>query len=614
MMTKFLRQLKRRRVLHTASLYVVGAWIALQVVEVLSGAGLPPSTMRNLLVALSIGFPAALVIGWFFDISKDGVIKTGPMKEGEQLPELNFTDHLLLVGLVLVVTVDAYILSFPPLEENQVVTRSASQQRTLAVLSFEDIELAEGSDPVGQVFAGELRSSLTRIAGLRVLGPETSKALDLAGDGRLAMARELLVTALLLGEVLLDGDRIQITARLLGVPAGNPLWSNSVEGPVDEAIALQQGLLEQIVGAVAPTLDFDPVQGPRAEAGECGTAYDTYLRGKQLSKARHKTQAEQYERGMELLHEVVAIDERCALAWEAIAAGSVDWTMPGFVKASAAARRALELNDSLPEAWTVLAEIAEEEERWGDSEEFFLRALYSDPTNARANVMYSEALVARGRAQDALHYALEAYRNEPASPGINGRVAMAAHYAGESDLMIKHVGIAGEIAGEIEPYLLDTLAEAYLQKGDTERALEAYAGMGERIASWFPDCVRVRDDPELAPGVHAELRKTLEQYKSGELNPAQTWYWGWNIIRCSIWLGDPDLTFELLFADDVGPVEGSTPTEVIFINMFHPDGSILRQDPRFHELVVESGLLDYWQEWGWSDYCEPYGDSFRCDE
>ena len=77
--------------------------------------------------------------------------------------------------------------------------------------------------------------------------------------------------------------------------------------------------------------------------------------------------------------------------------------------------------------------------------------------------------------------------------------------------MIKHVGIAGEIAGEIEPYLLDTLAEAYLQKGDTERALEAYAGMGERIASWFPDCVRVRDDPELAPGVHAELRKTLEE-------------------------------------------------------------------------------------------------------
>ena len=41
-MMRFLRELKRRRVLHTASIYVVGAWIALQVVEVLSEAGLPP--------------------------------------------------------------------------------------------------------------------------------------------------------------------------------------------------------------------------------------------------------------------------------------------------------------------------------------------------------------------------------------------------------------------------------------------------------------------------------------------------------------------------------------------------------------------------------------------
>ena len=36
---KFLRELKRRRVLNTAFLYVVGAWVALQVVEVLAGAG-----------------------------------------------------------------------------------------------------------------------------------------------------------------------------------------------------------------------------------------------------------------------------------------------------------------------------------------------------------------------------------------------------------------------------------------------------------------------------------------------------------------------------------------------------------------------------------------------
>ena len=608
----FLRELKRRRVLRTASLYVLGAWIALQVVEVLSGAGLPPSTMRNLLIVLSFGFPVALIVGWFFDISTEGIVKTGPLKQGEQLPQLKFIDHILLLGLVFVVAMDGYILSFPPPSETPVLVSTTSQQRTIAVLGFDDLELAEGDDPVGDVFAGELRSSLTRIAGLRVLGPETSKMLRLASENRLVTAKELLVTAIVLGEVLLEGGRIKVNARLVGVPAGNEMWSSSVEAPVGDAIGLQQGLLKQLIGAIAPGLDPDPVQGPRAEAGECSAVYDIYLRGKQLSKARHQSQAERYNRGMELLRNAVTIDENCALAWEAIAVASVDWTMPGFVKAGAAARRALELNDTLPGAWAVLAEIAEEEERWSESEEYFLRALYADPTNAHVNQMYSESLIARGRVTDAVHYALEAYRYEPGSENVNFHVAMAADYAGNSDLAIKHIEIIREITGELHPFYTGMLAGSYLQKGETDRALEIHAEREKKRAVWFLDCIRVRDDPSLASGVLEAIREALELFKSGQLTREQEWYWSGQILGCGTWLIEPDIVFEILFADSKA-FEGGTPTEVIFINMFHADDGFLRQDPRFRQLVVESGLLDYWRKWGWSDYCEADGDSFRCD-
>ena len=85
-------------------------------------------------------------------------------------------------------------------------------------------------------------------------------------------------------------------------------------------------------------------------------------------------------------------------------------------------------------------------------------------------------------------------------------------------------------------------------------------------------------------------------------------------MDCGVWLNEPDLVFEVLL--DHGPMavfEGGLPTEVIFINMFHPGDGFLRQDPRFRKLVVDSGLLDYWRKWGWSDYCRPDGDSFVCD-
>jgi TolB-like protein len=565
----FLRKLKHRRVLNTASLYVVGAWIALQVVEVLSGAGLPPSTMRNLLVILSCGFPIALVTGWFFDISKEGVRRTGPLGENELLPQLKFIDHVLLVGLVLVVAIDGYILSFPPPENAQFVSSTGSQQPTIAVLGFDDLELKEGGDPVGDVFAGELRSSLTRVAGLRVLGPETSKMLRLAKENRLVTAKELLVTAIVLGEVLLEGGRIQVNARLVGIPAGNA----------------------------------------------CSTVYDIYLRGKQLSKAGHKTEADRYNRGMELLREAVSIDENCALAWEAIATASIDMSMPGFVKAGTAARRALEINDALPEAWAVLAEIAEDQERWNDSEEYFLRALYADPTNVHANLMYSETLIARGRVTDAVHYGLEAYRYDPVSMTVHWRLSMAAMYAGDSDLLIRHAKIAREISGEQSPFYLYAMFEAHRLKGETDRAIKLYSSIVEQDwgVSWMPDCIRVRDDPSLAPGVLEAVRVSFEQYKSDTVEKGKALALGADIISCATWLGEPDIVFDLFSVVGVAPFPGGTPTEVIFLNMFASDAGVLRQDPRFRELVVESGLLDYWRKWGWSDYCEADGDSFRCD-
>jgi TolB-like protein len=610
MLKTFARELKRRRVLHTASLYVVGAWIALQVVEVLSGAGLPPGTMRKLLMILSAGFPLVIVAGWFFDISKEGITRTRPLPKGGALTPLKFIDHVLLIGLLAVVAMDAWILSLPPQQDQAPITTPVKNgQRFIAVLGFGDQH--EEEDGTGETLAGALRRSLTRVAGLRVLGPESSKLLATAGDSRQAMAQELAITALLLGEVLLDGGRLRIETRLVGVPAGNELWSASAERPVAEAVALQNSLIRQVVTAIAPELDPDPVHGLRAEAGACASVYDLYLQARQLASARKHSEREKYQRGLELLHQVVAEDDQCALAWEALAVASVDYSMPGYVQAGAAARRALELNDKLPEAWTVLAELAENEQRWNDSEEHFLRALYADPTNAHANLTYGQALLARGRARESLRYALEAYRYDPASVNVNMAVSVSGLYAGDTEVAMKHSRIAVDQEGEPHAYLMDSMAEAHLLRGETEEALKIYEA-GGLMPAWFPDCVRLRDDPGLAPKVSKAAWATYEQIVSGQVQAR--WSNSWRLIRCGTWLGEPDITLGVLLSDSVdSPFFDKFPTELVFTNLFIPDALVLRQDPRFRKLVVESGLLDYWKQWGWADRCRPDGDSFVCD-
>jgi TolB-like protein len=592
---RLLRELKRRRVLHSASLYVVAAWIVLQVVEVLSGAGLPPATMRHVLVAMSIGFPFVLIISWFYDISGEGFRRSPALPAGEESPDLKLGDFALMTGLVAVVALNIYVLSSPP--PLSAAPEARIEQRTLAVLSFDDIDADMNDDPVGAAIAGELRSELTRIPGLRVLGPRTSRAIKDADD-EYSMASEIGVTVILTGDTQLKDGMLMLRARLLQLPAGNIVWQSEFQDTTSRAVELQSRVVQAVLGTIIPNASAETPHAPRINPGECSEVYDLYLRAKQVRIAGDR------QRSKELLQEAVQIDPNCAIAWEGIAAAHIDWSIEGFAKAGAAARRALELNDSLSKAWVVLAEIAEQESRWNEAEELYLRALYVDPTNAFANAFYGEALLARGRVREALHYSLEGYRYEPAWGWATSHVALAALYLGDAETVIKYARITQDLWANRWSNGWDEIAEGYLLLGKVDKALAIYSKIDE-VADWHLQCIRSREQPELRQGLRAEMQDTIDRHRNGELT-GNSEYQIWHVVRCATWIGEVDLVIDILSDPDV-------PNEAQFLPFFMADSGILRQTPYFRAKVVESGLLDYWRKWGWSDYCRPDGDSFQCD-
>ena len=598
-----LREIKRRRVLHTLSLYILGCWVALQVVEVLSGAGLPPETMRYLLIAMSFGFPVVLLIAWLFDVSTEGITRTRSRTDDAELPALNLSDHALLVGILAVLALNSYVLSSPPPDIGINATPSSSQ--TLAVLAFEDQGDVSDNNAIGAAIAGEIRNEFQRVAGLRVLGPESSRVLLAAGDARDEIASELGITTILTGDVRLSNGQLELTARAQSIPAGNIVWQSDYSTPVGEGPDLQRRIVKAILDAVIPTASADVAVAPRVAAGECTAGYDLYLRGKQFAA---RGRIEDRMAALELMNEAVRLDPDCGIAWETIAVLAIDWTKEGFAKAGAAARRALEINDSLSKAWATMAEIAEEEQRWSESERMFLRALYANPTDGITNAMYAETLLARGRVSDAMHYALEGYRYEPASSRTNYLAAIIARYLGEPDLVIKHAQIFAELRGDTERYGWDNTGEAYILRGEIERAAALYESkVGTYVADWYPQCVRSLADPTLRDGLVLRIKETIRQLLDGELPGWSGVYVAWHVIRCTTWLNEIDMTLEF-----INSVEDQ-PTEVKFLLFFQKDSSALRQTEQFRNLVVDSGLLDYWHEWGFSDYCRPDGDSFACD-
>lgn len=70
----FVSELRRRNVLRMLVLYVVAAWLIMQVAEVIIGlANLPNWIGPTILGLLAVGFPIALIFSWFYEITPEGI-------------------------------------------------------------------------------------------------------------------------------------------------------------------------------------------------------------------------------------------------------------------------------------------------------------------------------------------------------------------------------------------------------------------------------------------------------------------------------------------------------------------------------------------------------------
>ena len=151
------------------------------------------------------------------------------------------------------------------------------------------------------------------------------------------------------------------------------------------------------------------------------------------------------------------------------------------------------------------------------------------------------------------------------------------------------------------------LALIYVQEGDDARALEIFRQHPDMTPAWTERCMAARHGARPAQALVDEIGRTNDALMAGEIRGAQRWYHATMILRCATWIGAADFMVGLLRSADV-------PMEARWFPFFFPDARALRQHPGFREMAMEQGMLEYWQQVGWSDYCEPVGeDDFRCD-
>jgi tetratricopeptide (TPR) repeat protein len=340
----FVAELRRRHVVRVGLGYAGAAFVLLQVAQLLFEALLLPERTFQLLVILAIvGFPVALLLGWVFDLTPEGLRITGSAGEaGRLVARLRPRYALGLGGVLLLGGLSVVVLAHLP--------RTASAELApgtdlIAVLPF--TSSGDGVKVLEQGMVDLLSRNLNEVGGVRTVDPRLvlsrwerrAAGAQLAFEDALAVALEAHASSFLTGSVVSVGSSVRISADLYSIE-GTRLAGVQVDGSAQELLglvdSLSLALLREIWRSSAPV----PRLNVAAITSGDLDAIRAFLAGERFYRAAV------WDSAMAAFQRAVAADSLFALAHYRLAT-TAGWLGAEEVGARGAAT-ALRLRDRLP--------------------------------------------------------------------------------------------------------------------------------------------------------------------------------------------------------------------------------------------------------------------------
>jgi TolB-like protein/DNA-binding winged helix-turn-helix (wHTH) protein/Flp pilus assembly protein TadD len=233
--------------------------------------------------------------------------------------------------------------------------------QSLAVLPFENLTGDPAQDYFVDGVTDALTTDLAQVAGLRVISRTSAMQYKHASKPMPAIGQELGVDAALEGAIVRSGDHVRITAQLIHAKTDRHVWARSYEGEMSGIIALQQEISRAIVVAIDRRLALQWPARPRVPPAVDPRAYDAYLKGVHVDG---QGTDEAYRTAVAYYEDAVRQQPDFAAAYAAMALAQVQLLYVGsqspretIPKAEAAARKALQLDDTLTPAHRALGAI-----------------------------------------------------------------------------------------------------------------------------------------------------------------------------------------------------------------------------------------------------------------
>src|SRR6266849_5042846 len=285
----------------------------------------------------------------------------------------------------------------------------------LAVLPFANLNAGPEEDYFSDGLTEEMITQITRLqpGRLVVIAHDTAMHYKARNKPLEQMKQELGVDYVLVGKVRRAEQRVRITAQLVEVEDQTQLWAETYERDLSDILALQADIAQAIAKEIHLVLHgsestrLSDLQRGGSRVHPAG--YDAYLKARyhlhEMLPASISKSIEHFERAVQQDSKHAPAHSGLASAYALLAIAPFDMLPPhqAMPKAEAAAKRSLELDDSLPEAHTALALVHHHYHwKWKEAEAGYLRAIELNRDYAPAHLWYSWLLLALGRNKEAV--------------------------------------------------------------------------------------------------------------------------------------------------------------------------------------------------------------------
>jgi len=486
-------------------------------------------------------------------------------------------------GIVLIVASVGYIR----LSGSRNPPRQPRGRLMLAVLPFQNLT----GDPGQEYFSdGMTEEMITQLSNLdpQHLGVIARTSVMHYKNGQAPLdqiGRELGAYYVLEGSVRRDSDKVRITAQLVQMKDQSHLWSRTYDRELSHLLALQGEIAHQIADEIQFTLgdhtSSEPVHASASSPVKY-EAYDLYLRGQYFW---NKRTVEGFQQAIAYFQQAIAKDPSYARAFAGLADSyallgsySLAPQLDFMQKARAAALRALELDEKLPEAHTALALIVQNYDwDWQTAEKEYRRAIELNPNYVTAHHWYAEHLTYRGRFDEAFAESERARQLDPLSLIIAADNGAILYYSRQYDRAIEKWNAV--LAMDPAFSRAHLVRYAYVEKGRIADALaevESYHPVDDTPWRWSSLAYIYGRSGQRAQALRA-LRKLEQINRRQPMDSAA-------ILWAHVGIGDKDQAFVWL---EKAYREHSNTLITLKVE---PGYDSLRSDPRFQDVMRRVGL------------------------